>query len=263
MALSANVAGAGESILGTCRVLRAPGFGIATGTAGRSKLRRRNAMKVLVSFLVTFFLLLTGCSSGKRKKAAAEALNQGLRREAVVMVVSLGHVGYKCGNIPAFTDENEDLTTLTRFHSAQRAGLVTITPDGPGFWKVELVDPKPGVLESLKKAKHNVTAGCDSIPFAFIVAWKSVADIVNFHEITSEKAEAEFTWKWVLAPAGIKLVDSLSEQERIQLNANLESPILRYTQDPTFSLVDMTQSSTPRPGKKTLKKSGDGWVLDQ
>jgi hypothetical protein len=31
--------------------------------------------------------------------------------------------------------------------------LITIAPDGPGFWKVELVNPKPEVVEHLKKAK--------------------------------------------------------------------------------------------------------------
>jgi hypothetical protein len=86
---------------------------------------------------------------------------------------------------------------------------------------------------------------------------------VNIHEITSEKAEAEYTWKWTLTPVSVKLIDKLSQPELIQVNANLEDLHYHYRPDPTFNLADMVQSGTPRPGKTMLKKSGDGWMLDQ
>jgi hypothetical protein len=219
-------------------------------------------VKALVSLLAVSSLLLTGCSSGKSKKAATEAINKGLRREGDVLFIFLGRVSHKCTPIVGL-DENQDLTTETNFHAAQKAGLITITPDGPGFWKVELVNPRPDLVETLKKVQPVVRDGCEFVSFSFTVASKSVADVVNIHEITSEKAEVEYTWKWALTPAGVKLVDNLTQPELIQVNAKLEDVHHHYRPDPTFNLADMVQSSTPRPGKKMLKKSGDGWLLDE
>lgn len=227
--------------------------------------RESVSVKVIRSvglLLVIFVGLLSGCSGGKDKKAATEAINQGLKRELVMVPISVGRVGDKCGDEPAFVTA-KDLTAQTNYHSVQKAGLVTIATDGPDFWKVELVDPKPVVLENLKKARHNTRDGCDAVAFSFLVAAKSVADIVSIHEVTDQKSEVEFTWKWALAPAGVKLVDKLTQQEIVQLNANLQDAHRNYRPDPTFNLADMVLSSTPHPGKKTLKKSGDGWLLDE
>lgn len=218
--------------------------------------------RVSILLLGTLAVLLTGCSSGKSKKAATEAINKGLKRELVMMSIDIGRVGEKCGDIPAFVTR-KDLTTQTDYQALQKAGLITITPDGPDFWRVELVDPKPSVVEALKKVPHRLIDGCDSMRFAFIVASKAVAEIVSIHEITSEKAEAEYTWKWALYPTGVKLIDKLTQPELVQVNANLEDARGFNHPDPTFNLVDMVQSSTPRPGKKMLKKSEDGWLLDE
>lgn len=136
-------------------------------------------------------------------------------------------------------------------------------PDGPGFWKVELVNPKPEVVENLKKAKHTVRDGCDSVAFFFTVASKAVAEIQNIYEITSQKTEVEYTWKWTLEWSGVKLVDNLTQPDLIEVNANLQEVELHRRPNPTFNLADMVQSVTPRPGKAMLKKSGDGWVLDE
>jgi hypothetical protein len=224
---------------------------------------QKNVKPKVASLLIfTFAVLMAGCSGGKSKDAATKAINQGLKRELVMIPISLGRVGDKCGNEPAFVT-TKDLTAQTNYHSLQKAGLITIATDGPEFWRVELVDPKPSVVEALKKAQHRVIDGCDSVGFSFTVAAKAVADIMKIHEITSQKAEAEYTWKWVLYPAGVKLVDKLSQPELIEVNANLEDAHRHYRPDPTFNLADMVQSSTPHPGRKMLKKSGDGWVLDE
>jgi hypothetical protein len=214
--------------------------------------------RALVSLLISL-LLLTGCSGGQDKKAAIEAINKGMRKEALSVHVLLGRVSPKCAPI-VHARGNQDLTTVTDYQAAEKGGLISMTPDGPGFWKVELVNPKPGLVEALKNSHRYGKDGCDYVLFNFSVAEKSVADI-NLHEISSEKAEAEFTWKWVLTPLGVRLVDSLNAQQRAQVNADLETS--RLQSDPTFDLSDITQSSSPHPGKKSLKKSADGWVLDE
>jgi hypothetical protein len=220
-----------------------------------------NGKSRLALLLCASFVLL-GCSGGKDKKAAAEAINKGLQKEGVALFLHLGRVGAPCGDEPAFVN-TPDLTAQTLYYSAKKAGLIAITPDGPGFWKIDLIDGKPAVVEALKHADHNKNNGCDNVSFIFLVARKSVAELTNLHDISGEKAEAEFTWKWELRPAGEKLLNALSEQERIQLNANLENTNRRQKPDPTFSLAHMTESTTPRPAKTALKRSGEGWVLDE
>jgi hypothetical protein len=210
--------------------------------------------------VLSALLLLAGCSGPKDRKAAAEAVNKSLKRDAVQLLVFIGRVSEKCA--PINLDENQDLSTRPEYHAAQKAGLISITPDGPGFWKVDLLNPKPAVIENLKKVQHNVKDGCDDLYFGFTVASKT-ADIVSLHKVTDEEAEAEFTWKWKLEPAGVKLVDGLSQQERYQVTPCLEVVSRRGKRDPSFNLGTMDQSSTPQSGKVALKKSGDGWVVDE
>jgi len=212
--------------------------------------------------IITSALLLAGCSSGQSKKAAAEALNQGLHRQNVGLFISVGRLSQSCSYISGF-EKDKDLTEVTNFRAAQKAGLVTIAPDGPGFWRVELVNPKPEIAENLKKAKHTVKDGCDLVGYAFKIASKAVAEVLEIHEITNEKAEVDYTWKWTLDPSGVKLVDNLTQPELIEVNANLQALEWHRQPVPTFNLADMVQSAAPHPGKAMLKKSGDDWALDQ
>lgn len=234
----------------------------ARDVPGRCLPRRTCATALLISLTITFSILTAGCSHRQNEKAAIEAINNGLKREPIALYVFLGRVGRKCTPIVAL-DDDKDLTAVTNFHAAQKAGLITITPDGPDFWKVELVDPKPELVEFLKKFHYNVKDGCNDIQFNFGVATKSVSEIVQIREITAEKAEAEFKWNWKLSQAGEKLVNALSQRERVDVNGTLELVRHRLHGDPTFNLADMTFTSAPHPGKVTLKKSGEAWVLDE
>jgi hypothetical protein len=222
--------------------------------------RLQSTVGSLLLSVITSVLLLVGCSSGQSKQAAVEALNKGWHRESAMMFVKIGRLSQSCADIIGF-EKDEDLTKVTNFRAAQKAGLITIAPDGPGFWKVELVNPNPKVVENLKTIKHTVRDGCDSMGFVFPVASKAVAEVLNVHEITSQTAEVEYTWKWTLVEPGVKLVDNLTHPELIELNAKLQDR--NHQPIPNFNLADMTQSGTPRPGKATLKKSGDGWVMDE
>jgi hypothetical protein len=119
-------------------------------SARRAGVIERRFVRVVASLVIVASLLLTACSSGKSKSAATEAINKGLRRDAIVLFIFVGRVSSRCTPIVGL-DENQDLANLTNFHAAQKAGLVTITQDGPGFWKVELVNPRPDLVETLKR----------------------------------------------------------------------------------------------------------------
>jgi hypothetical protein len=218
--------------------------------------------KSWIVFLLLMSLgLLAGCSHGRSEQAAIEALNQSFKHDPLVLSLDIGRVSGQCAPIPGLV-ETPELTNVMEYRAAQKAGLINITQDGPGFWKVELVNPSPKLVSILAKARHIMKGGCDYQIIALTVASKSVVDLISLQPITSEKFDAVFTWKWSLQPDGVKLVDNLSEQERVQLAPHVErvNPLLHQS---TFNLADMTASTTPHQDKKTLKKSGDGWALDE
>jgi hypothetical protein len=227
------------------------------------KILHRGAKTIAMVLVPLLLLVSMASSSDTNRDAVTAALNKGMQREFDAFTLALGRVGDNCVSGESYGHKIQPLLSLTRFHAAQKAGLVTITPDGPGFWKVELVDPKPGVLENLQKMKHEVIDGCDSIPLIFRVATKTVVDISKVQEITSEKSEVEFTWKWMLTPFGEKLVNNLTEQERRELNAYIHPPRDPVNPDPTFNFADLAASIAPKSEKKALKKAGDSWVLDE
>jgi hypothetical protein len=221
------------------------------------------AKKIVWAVLPVVLFLSAASAVDISKDAITAVLNKGLQKEFVFFSLAIGRVGDSCGNGEGYGHKVQPLPSMTRFHAAQKAALVKITPDGPGLWKVEMVNPAPGVLENLQKMKHETGDGCDSIPLIYRVATKTVVDIGKIQEITSEKSEVAFTWKWTLTPFGEKLVNSLTEQERRELNAYIHPPHDPVNPDPTFNFGDLTTSTATKSGKKALKKAGDSWVLDE
>ncbi|SRR5258707_1872714 len=215
--------------------------------------------KISSLLIIGLLAFAVGFSGEKDTKGITDALNLSMNKDSIKLVYAIGRVNGKCSSFTKL----EPIPAQIDFIAAQKAGLVTIVPDGPDFWEVELANAKPQVLENLKKAKYNEKDGCRSLAMLDTVATKSVVEVKNIYEVTSQKSEVEFTWKWVLAPTGVKLIDNLSQKELSQLNNNLRNPALLMQHDETFNLTDIKQSSTPHPGKKTLKKSGDSWVMDQ
>jgi hypothetical protein len=236
--------------------MRQAGIRIRTGL---KRSAGANIIRVPSLVLVILLIFTAGFSNETDTKAITDALNLSMNKDSIKLVYAIGRVTGKC---TAF-GKQDPIPAQIDFMAAQKAGLVTIAPDGPDFWKVELANAKPQVLENLKKAKYNEKDGCRSLTMLDTVATKSFVDIKSIYEVTTQKSEVEFTWKWVLAPTGVKLIDNLSQKELAQLNDNLRNPALLMRHDETFNLTDIRQSTTPRPGKKMLKKSGDGWVLDE
>jgi hypothetical protein len=219
--------------------------------------RTRNLTRLSGLFIIVLLIFAVGFADGKDTKAITDVLNLSMNKDSIKLVYVIGRVNGKCSSFTKL----EPIPAQIEFIAAQKAGLVTIAPDGPDFWDVELANAKPQVLENLKKAKYNEKDGCRSLGMLDTVATKSVVEIKNVYEVTSQKSEVEFTWKWVLAPTGIKLIDNLSQKELSELNDHLKNPALLMRHDTTFNLMDMKQSTMPRSEKKMLKKSGESWIL--
>ncbi len=230
---------------------------------GRGSWQRKiRTGNIALAFFALLFILSIGCSNSKNRDAQIKAaLNQQLKQDAVSLRVNIGRVGWKCGVVPGLA-EGDDLASEPRYRAAQKAKLISVTPDDPGFWKVELVNPSPQMVQSLKDFHHNVQEGCDSFMLGFVIASKSVADLVNVRKVASGNTEAEFTWKWTLSPHfGASLVDNLSEKERAEIVPYLSQS--RPQADFKFNLMDIPGSTVTHTGTKMLKESGNGWVVDE
>ena len=215
------------------------------------KRREKRAERLFVFFLLALVVLAAGCSGKKDQKALIDVLNKSMNRDRIMLDLPLGRVG------PACADSNIEARPVPEqaiYSGAQKAGLITITADGAGFWKVELLNPTPQVAEAVRTAAHKTIDGCDSIWFSFSVAYKSVSEVRNVRKVDGDQSEVEFTWKWTLAQLGTKLVGALSPQELAGLNDHLKNPALDRHRDPSFNIADMAQTGALQTAKKTLSK---------
>jgi hypothetical protein len=223
------------------------------------KRNKRRASRLSVRLLITLILLAAGCSGKKDQKTMIDALNKSMNRDRIMLALPLGRVGKACADSNI---ESKPVPEQAIYADTQKAGLITIAPDGSDFWKVELVNPSPQIAEALKKAAHKTKDGCDSMAFSFSVAYKAVSEVRNVRKVDDGQSEVEFTWKWTLATLGTKFVSSLSSQELAELNDHLENPVLDQHRDPSFNIADMAQTGAPQSMKVVLRKSGDDWVAD-
>jgi hypothetical protein len=216
-------------------------------------------MKMLVSILAVLLNVFSQDPGGLSPQTASAAIDKSFQNAAAVMTVELGRVGIQCANKEADVD-NFDPTRDIEFIAAQKAGLLTIQPDGPNYWKVEWADKKPSAAEALSKIPHKAANGCDYQKLVLLVAKKSVVDVTNIRRLTDTKAEVEFTWKWAPSHAYIKLPDSLSAEEQKAFEAYLSSRAPSQG-DPQFRVADITENPETHPGKSTLKRAADGWRI--
>ena len=215
------------------------------------KRREKRTGRLFVFFPLALVVLAAGCSGKKDQKALIDVLNKSMNRDRIMLDLPLGRVG------PACADSNIEARPVPEqaiYSDAQKAGLITITADGAGFWKVELLNPTPQVAEAVRTAAHKTIDGCDSIWFSFSVAYKSVSEVRNVRKVDGDQSEVEFTWKWTLAQLGTKLVGALSPQELAGLNDHLKNPALDRHRDPSFNIADMAQTGALQTAKKTLSK---------
>jgi hypothetical protein len=217
-------------------------------------------MKKMGAVLTFLLVFPTGwCASDVSREAAGETIDKSLRSKSVVISLEVGRVGAKCAGEAAEV-LNNDPTSDIQFITAQKAGLITIAPDGPNFWKVTLSGVKPEILESVKKIPHKIANGCDSQTVKFAIARESLVEIVKISQVNDATAEVDFTWKWAPFPPYVKLAEQLSAAQQKELEGYLSRSV-PPTEDTHFSVADISQAAKPNAEQRTLKKSDNGWRL--
>jgi hypothetical protein len=218
-------------------------------------------MKRLGTCVVVLGALLSARASEVSKDAAAPVVSKYLQSMGVGVLVTLGRVGTKCADNDQV--KNFDPTRDIQFVAGQKAGFLTITPDGPDFWKVELTEVKPAFAEAMKKVRHKIANGCDYQDFLFGIARRSLVEIINVKPLTATTAEVQYTWKWEPFPSFAKLAEQLSPEQQ----SDLEKYIAKWVapQNNLHFRVTDVHGDEIRSGRRTLKLFDDGWrlVLDR
>lgn len=211
------------------------------------------------------FLLVVACFVPARandlsKEAAGLTINKSLQSTMVEITLPVGRVGKKCADnheVSSF-DPTEDIV----FVAAREAGILTVAPElgADGFWRVGISEGYPALVEALKKIPHKVANGCDYQNLRLYIARKELVDVVNVKSTTDGLAEVEYTWRWAPSKPFASLAEQLSPEQQKDLEAYLSS-LYAPLSDPRFRVADLGHDAKSKTGKRTLKKSDDGWHL--
>ncbi len=220
------------------------------------------------SFILLFTLLmLAGCSKqALDEDTASSGIQRKLRGEVRNIHVYVGRVGSHCsateiGGKKYYVDMNpdKDMENL----AAQKAGYITVAPDGTGYWKVALTSQGQALIDAQNvQPAREVEEGCDNVMDDFPAA-RPV--LVKITQITGDDqaAEATYLWKWTLTDLGAKLRENgsvyteLNSQQRKVLSERLADPLFGFPISLPFpSEQDMNKTYE---AKVRFKKTDDGW----
>jgi hypothetical protein len=149
------------------------------------------------AFLI-LLAVLAGCSKNTLdKKMAAELIQKVYDKDYAAILADMGRLGSSCEMI---SDDGSSWTQdLTPSKNAailalQAVGYATVTPDGPGFWKVELTE-KGKALRHGDLLPGSARKGCENQTVDFLLGTRAVTKVTN---ITGDEktATVEYSWKW-------------------------------------------------------------------
>jgi hypothetical protein len=148
-----------------------------------------------------------GCSGSSSKlmdkDTAAAEIKPYLQAGDNIIFLNIGRVGTDCVELDSAGRERKfDLNPTSNISTivAQRAGYVTVMPDGKGFWKVALTDQGRAALKGTPYAS-NARNGCDYQQVEFLVA---TPELVSVTDVTADTnaPEADYSWKWKVTGLG-------------------------------------------------------------
>lgn len=149
--------------------------------------------------------LLTACSGSKMldNKTAEERVKFYLNSDKSYFSTEVGRVGADCGTAGSkghefslgVTPSNSDTTRV-----AEAAGYLSVTPDGAGFWKMELTE-KAKADGVAKFGRAFVQKGCDYKMVDLTIATPELIKVIG---VTADEnaPEVEYYWRWKATDLG-------------------------------------------------------------
>jgi hypothetical protein len=205
-------------------------------------------------------LVLAGCSSNKlNNKTAANVIRSPLAQDQNTIVTEIGRVGAKC--VYTMDDGKEHPADLSPEESSERfaaeaVGYLSVTPDGPGFWKVALTEKGKAVVLG-KPAPQPPLKGCDYQQVSFLLATPELVEVTG---VTADEnaPEVEYLWKWNITDFGRELrkdgkaFAALDQHQRTMLARFVLSRIHKLP-------IPVPPEGYTEKGTVQLKRYADGW----
>lgn len=212
-----------------------------------------------IVFLV-MLAALAGCSSNTLgKKMAAELIQKVYDKDYAAILADLGRLGSSCVMI---SDDGstwtQDLTPSkdAAILALQAVGYATVTPDGPGFWRVELTE-KGKALRHGDPLSGSARKGCESQTVEFLLGTREVTKVTN---ITGDEktATVEYSWKWKTTELGQAL--RKDGKAYAVLTPDQRKSLTHHTTllSPGFP-IPAPEEDDVITGTATFAKSADGW----
>lgn len=238
-----------------------------------TSLRKLFALILPVAGLLT---LMPGCSNTKSetrldRDTAGHEISSRFEGEDSELLVEVGKVGLHCA------DQNRDGTKMelpidpqhqVSHIVAQKAGYISVTREGKGFWAVALTDkgkaalekqPKDDLPDYTKKDDRNTLNGCDFRQVAFKIARPALVRVMGV--TVDEKApKADFLYKWQTTELG----DALRSDGSVftQLDPLQKAELVTAE----FALIYRVPVPVPAAGETesgavTFEHYDDGWRI--
>jgi hypothetical protein len=202
--------------------------------------------------------VLIGCSSKMMdNKTAEERVSYYLKKDQNFIFVDIGRVAIDCGtssrdkDVKLGVDPTSDLEVLV----VQAAGDVTVTQDGPGFWKIEPTEK--GKADIVRELVVTDQKGCNYKPTWFAVA---IPTLVRITGITANEnvPEVEYQWKWNVTELGQAL--KANGKAYALLDPDQRERLAKYKifGKPTIP-IPVPEENGLEKGVMQFKKYTDGW----
>lgn len=210
-------------------------------------------------FGIVVLLVLAGCSSNKlNNKTAAKVIRSPLAQDQNTIVTDIGRVGATCVYTLDGEEQPIDLSperSPERF-AAEAIGYLSVTPDGPGFWRVALTEKgKSFVLGN--PAPRSALKGCDYQSVTFLLATPELVEVTG---VTADEnaPEVEYLWKWNVTDFGRELRQD--GKAFAALNQDQRKSMARFVLSRIHKLpIPVPPEGYTEKGTVQLKKYVDGW----
>ena len=210
--------------------------------------------------LLVIFAVLAGCSNNTLdKKTAAELIQKVYDKDYAAILADLGRLGSSCVMIS--NDGSTWTKDLTPSKNAaimalQSLGYATVTPDGPGFWRVELTEKGKALLHGAP-LPGSASKQCNTQVVDFLLGTREVIKVTNISG-DEKTATVEYSWKWKTTELGQALrkdgkayaVLTSDQRKSLDRRNTLLSP--RFP-------IPAPEEGDVMTGTATFAKYADGW----
>jgi DNA-binding MarR family transcriptional regulator len=240
--------------------------------SGMERWESKSMKKVFPITIIFSICLMAGCSGVPSQESALASINSSYGASPRSLTFKIGRVGPNCYFLSSGQQVPADLTPQRDMPLTilERAGYVTVTPDGKDFWKVELSE-KGRALQAKHEQVflrepygHETGNGCDYYQVDLPVA-RAVAVQISAMRPGESSCEYDFSWHWQptelasFLEQDSEIFSKLTPQQKEQLSKQANA----YGDSPPLPLPFPANAGNVLAKRTAIfRKHDKGWSFD-